>query len=102
MVMHGNDRLFDACLRVLTHCAKKKISNLSLRSAVRNGSLSRIVRPLKHQRTLFNGEMQIVNKAKEGGSFEECDGAKPRREKHGGFERYCRTAQKADKASSKE
>ena len=33
---------------------KRKFSSLSLRSAVENGSFSRLARPLQHQRTLFS------------------------------------------------
>ena len=38
---------------------------------------SRLARSLQHQRTLFNWGDANSQKAKEGGSFEECDAAKP-------------------------
>ena len=38
-VSHGNGRLLNACFRVFARCAKKKLSTLSLRSAVENGSV---------------------------------------------------------------
>ena len=38
---------------------------------------SRLARPLQHQRTLFNWGDANSQSAKEGGSFEECDTAKP-------------------------
>ena len=61
---------------------KREFSTLSLRSAVENGSFSRLARPLQHQRTLINWGDANSQQAKEGGSFEECDAAKPRLEKH--------------------
>ena len=39
---HGNGRLLDACYRVFARCAKKKISTLSLRAAVENGSFGNL------------------------------------------------------------
>ena len=39
---------------------------------------SRLARPLQHQGTLFNWGDAKSEWAKEGGSFEECDAAKPR------------------------
>ena len=39
---------------------------------------SRLARPLQHQRTLINWGDANSQQAKEGGSFEECDAAKPR------------------------
>ena len=39
---------------------------------------SRLARPLQHQRILFNWGDVKSQLAKEGGSFEECDAAKPR------------------------
>ena len=79
---HGNNRLLDACFRVFARCAKRKFSTLSLCSAVENGSFSRLARPLQHQRTLINWGDANSQQAKEGGSVEECDAAKPRLEKH--------------------
>ena len=40
---------------------------------------SRLARPLQHQRTLINWGDANSQSAKEGGSFEECDAAKPRK-----------------------
>ena len=42
-------------------------------------AFSRLARPLQHQRTLFNWGDANSQWAKEGGSFEECDAAKPRK-----------------------
>ena len=42
-------------------------------------TFSRLVRPLQHQRTLFNWGGANSQYAKEGWSFEECDAAKPRK-----------------------
>ena len=41
---------------------------------------SRLARPLQHQRPLFNRGDANSQLAKEGGSFEEYDAAKPRKE----------------------
>ena len=42
-------------------------------------AFSRLARPLQHQRTLINWGDANSQYAKEGGSFEECDAAKPRK-----------------------
>ena len=45
----------------------------------RKDRFSRLARPLQHQRTLINWGDANSQWAKEGGSFEECDAAKPRK-----------------------
>ena len=42
-------------------------------------TFSCLARPLQHQRTLINWGDANSQQAKEGGSFEECDAAKPRK-----------------------
>ena len=42
-----------------------------------NVAFSCSARPLQHQRTLFSWGDANSQQAKEGGSFEECDAAKP-------------------------
>ena len=67
-------------------------------------ALSRLAQPLQHQRTLPNGEMQIVDRPRKEGPLKNVmplsHGGKSIVQE--GFERYCRMARETDKVSSKE
>ena len=80
---------------------KREFSTLSLRSAVENGSFSRLARPYNTSAHRSIGEMQIVNRPRKEGPSKNVmllshDWKSIVR---GRFRRYCRTAWETDKAS---